>query len=216
VNKWMSPDGKIHLLALGGDERTPNSIARTQGFTSAVQAWDDVAIDRLLFANWNAAEAETLTDRYLAWAQKSGIRPAGIWAANDPIALGAIKAALRNRLTPGRDLGVVGLNWSPEAIEEIKAGRMILSDGGHFFEGGWSMVMLRDHADGCDFAAKQAAQEFPLASLDRSNVSDLSDLIVGRHFDRIRFDSFLAAPRGRCGQYDFSLNALLRATLAAH
>jgi ABC-type sugar transport system substrate-binding protein len=216
VNKWMSPDGRIHLLALGGDERTPNSIARTQGFLSSVEPHRDVAVDRLLFANWNAVEAETLTDRYLAWAQKSGIRPAGIWAANDPIALGAIKAATRNRLTPGKDLGVVGLNWSPEAIAAVEAGRMILTDGGHFFEGGWSMVMLRDHADGCDFAAGTAALEFPLAALDRSNVSDLAELINGHHFDRIRFASFLAAPRARCGHYDFSLNALLRAASAAN
>ena len=87
---------------------------------------------------------------------------------------------------------------------------MILTDGGHFFEGGWSMVMLRDHADGCDFAWKASAQEFPLAAIDRSNLSHLVGLIKGREFERIRFDLF-RAPRGRCGQYDFSLAALLRA-----
>src|SRR5262249_22831549 len=151
-NRWVSADGKVHLLALAGDEKTPNSITRTSGFTSFVQAQPDVVLDRLLFANWNAAEAETLADRYFGWAQRSGIRPAGVWAANDPIALGAMKAMEKNGLVAGRDLGVVGLNWSPEALDAVKAGRMILTDGGHFFEGGWSMVLLRDHADGCDFA----------------------------------------------------------------
>jgi ABC-type sugar transport system substrate-binding protein len=214
-NDWASHDGKLHLLGLGGDERTPNSIARTEGFTSFVERAPNVVLDRLLFANWNAAEAEVLTDRYLAWAQRAGVRPAGIWAANDPIALGAIKAIEKNGRVPGRDLGVVGLNWSPEALDAVKAGRMIMTDGGHFFEGGWSMVMLRDHADGCDFARKDAAQEFSLAAIDRSNLSHLQELINGRHFDRIRFNAFRAAPHGRCGDYDFSLEALLRATSLA-
>jgi len=205
-------DSKLHLLALGGDERTPNSIARTQGFTSFVETRSDVVVDRLLFANWNAAEAETLADRYLGWALRTGIRPAGVWAANDPIALGAIKAIEKRGFAPGRDIGVVGLNWSPEALAEVKAGRMIMTDGGHFFSGGWSIVMLRDHADGCDFAAGGAAREFPLASIDRSNLSNIEELVQGRQFDRIRFDSFLARPHRRCGDYDFSLNALLRAS----
>ena len=72
--------------------------------------------------------------------------------------------------------------------------------------------MLRDHADGCDFAAGDAAREFPLAAIDRSNLSDLEGLITSRKFDRVRFDSFLASARGDCGSYDFSMNALLRAS----
>jgi ABC-type sugar transport system substrate-binding protein len=208
----VSADGKLHLLALGGDERTPNSIERTQGFTSFVDKRSDVIVDRLLFANWNATEAETLADRYLQWAQRSGIRPSGVWAANDPIALGAIKAIERNGLVPGRDIGVVGLNWSPEALAEVKAGRMILTDGGHFFGGGWAMVMLRDLANGCDFARGGAARVFPLASIDRSNLPEVEGLISGRRFDRVRFGAFLAQPQGKCGHYDFSLDALLRAS----
>ncbi len=211
-NRWISADGKIHLLALAGDEKTPNSITRTAGFTSVTDGRPDVVVDRLLFANWNAIEAETLADRYFQWAKRAGIRPAGVWAANDPIALGAIKAMEKNGLAPGRDLGVVGLNWSPEALDAVRDGRMILTDGGHFFEGGWSMVMLRDHADGCDFARHDAVQDVPLASIDRTSVADLAPLIKGHQFDRIRFPSFLASRHGRCGLYDFSLNALLQAS----
>jgi hypothetical protein len=183
---------------------------------AARQLYADVEIlysgRSLLFANWNATEAETLADRYLQWAQRSGIRPGGVWAANDPIALGAIKAIEKNALVPGRDIGVVGLNWSPEALAEVKAGRMILTDGGHFFGGGWAMVMLRDLANGCDFARGGAARVFPLASIDRSNLPEVEGLISGRRFDRVRFGAFLAQPQGKCGHYDFSLDALLRAS----
>jgi ABC-type sugar transport system substrate-binding protein len=211
ANNRVSADGKLHLFGLGGNERNPNSAARNQGFTSFVKSRSDVVVDRLQFANWNAAEAEMLADRYLRWAQRAGIRPAGIWAANDTIALGTIKAIEKNGLVPGRDIGVVGLNWSPEALDEVKVDRMILTDGGHFFAGGWSIVMIRDHADGCDFAQEGAAQVFPLASIDRSNLSNFAGLINDRKFDMVHFDSFLAASHGQCGHYDFSLNALVRA-----
>ena len=52
---------------------------------------------------------------------------------------------------------------------------------------------------------------FLFASIDRTSVADLAELIKGHQFDRIRFQSFRLR-HGRCGQYDFSLNALLQAS----
>jgi ABC-type sugar transport system substrate-binding protein len=210
----VSADGKLHLLALGGDELTPNSITRNDGFNAYVSTRSDVVVDRFLLANWNAAEAETLTTRYLDWAEHAGIRPAGIWAANDPMALGAIEAIASKGLEPGKDMAVVGLNWSPEALAAIKDGKLLLTDGGHFFGGAWSIVMLRDYADGCDFAREGAAKTFPLASIDQSNLSMLAGIISERRFEAIRFEQFLASRNGRCGAYDFSLDALMRASRA--
>ena len=210
----VSADGKLHLLALGGDELTPNSITRNDGFTAFVAGKSDVVVDRFLYANWNAAEAATLTARYLDWAEHSGIRPAGVWAANDPMALGAIEAIAKKGLVPGKDMAVVGLNWSPEALDAIKAGKLLLTDGGHFFGGAWSIVMLRDHADGCDFVGDGAAKTFPLAAIDQSNLAPLGGIISERRFETIRFEQFLASRRGRCGAYDFSLDALVRAARA--
>ena len=211
----VSADGKLHLLALGGDEITPNSITRNDGFNAYVANRSDIVVDRFLFANWNAADAQTLTARYLDWAEHSGIRPAGVWAANDPMALGAIDAIASKGLEPGRDMQVVGLNWSPEALAAVEDGKLLLTDGGHFFGGAFAIVMLRDHADGCDFARGGAAKTFPLASIDRSNLATLGSIIKERRFEAIRFEQFLASRGGRCGAYDFSLDALMRAAHAA-
>ena len=208
-----SADGKIHLLALGGDDQTPNSVARTRGFVDEVAKRPDVRIDRLLYANWNANDARTLTARYLDWADHAGVRPAGVWAANDPMALGAIDALEAKGLSPGKDVGVVGLNWSADALAAIEAGKLLMSDGGHFLGGAYALVLLRDYADGCDFAAADAgaAQTFPLAAIDRSNLDQVKNLIVRREFQRIDFSRFLAGHGGVCGAYDFSLPAVLRA-----
>ncbi|OKO90948.1 sugar ABC transporter substrate-binding protein [Bradyrhizobium sp. NAS80.1] len=208
AGKWQSPDGKIHILGIGGDEITPASIARNAGLKLAVQAAPDVVVDRMLFANWTQSEAEQLTANYLSWASRKGIRPAGIWAGNDPMALGAINAAATAGLAPGQDIQVVGLNWSEDALRAIGANRLLLTDGGHFLLGGWSIVLLRDYADGCDFAAASPHVEVKTSEITRTNLASVGDLIRTRAFDRIDFAGF-RAKAGRCGHYDFSIDALI-------
>lgn len=208
AEKWQSPDGKIHLLGIGGDEITPSSIARNAGLQLAVAAAPDVVVDRMLFANWTQSEAEQVTANYLSWASRKGIRPAGIWAGNDPMALGAIKAISTAGLVPGQDIQVVGLNWSEDALRAIRAGRLLLTDGGHFLLGGWSIVLLRDYADGCDFAAPSPRVEVKTSAIISNNLASVGDLIRMRAFDRIDFARF-RAKAGRCGQYDFSIDALI-------
>lgn len=214
ARKAAGNDGKIHLLALGGDERTPTSIDRNAGFNDYVSNQPDVVVDRFLYANWNAADAESLAGRYLDWAQRSGIRMAGVWAANDPMALGTIEAADKRGLKAGRDYGAVGLNWSPAAIEKVRNGEMILTDGGHFFGGAWTMVMLRDFADGCDFAVPSSQLTVQTSALDRQIPDAVVDLIRDRQFDRIPYRTFLA-PRSACGQYNFSIARILEVTAGA-
>ena len=208
AEKWQSPDGKIHILGIGGDEITPASIARNAGLQLAVAAAPDVVVDRMLFANWTQSEAEQVTRNYLGWAARKEIRPAGIWAGNDPMALGALRAVVAAGLTPGRNIQLVGLNWSEDALREIKAGRLLMTDGGHFLLGGWSIVLLRDYADGCDFAAASPRVEAKTSAITRDNLASVGDLIKTRAFDRIDFARFRARA-GRCGQYDFSIDALI-------
>lgn len=206
AEKWQSPDGKIHILGIGGDEVTPTSIARDAGLALAVAAAPDVVVDRMLYANWTQSEAEQVTTNYLGWASRKGIRPAGIWAGNDAMALGAIKAASIAGLVPGEDIQVVGLNWSEDALRAIRAGRLLSTDGGHFLLGGWSIVLLRDYADGCDFAARSPHVEAKTSAITRINLGLVGDLIKTRAFDRIDFPRLRAK---RCGEYDFSIDALI-------
>ncbi|OAF18321.1 ABC transporter substrate-binding protein [Bradyrhizobium neotropicale] len=208
ARKWQSSDGRIHILGIGGDEITPASIARNAGLDLAVAAAPDVVVDRMLFANWTQSEAEHVTANYLNWASRKGIRPAGIWAGNDPMALGALNALAAAGLAPGRDIEVVGLNWSEDALREIKVGRLLLTDGGHFLLGGWSIVLLRDYADGCDFAAASPHVEVKTSAVTRNNLVSVSALIRTRAFERIDFARF-RAKAGACGRYDFSIDALI-------
>lgn len=208
-------DGKLHLLALAGDEMGSVSAHRTQGMLDYVATRPDVAVDRLLFANWSKDEAEILTRRYLALMRSKGIRPAGIWAASDPIAQGAMAALRQAGLRPGADAMVVGLNWSPEAIDLIDAGELLMTDGGHFLGGGWLLVALRDQIRGCDVFGPPSPRLilFETSALDRDAPPELRDLLKSGRLDRIDFSRFLTAEKD-CAPHDFSRAALMAAIQA--
>lgn len=206
-----SADGKLHFLAIGGDDTTPTSIARNKGMERQLADAPDAVVDRMLLANWNAAEAERITSNYLAWAARKGVRLAGIWAGNDPMALGALDALSAAKLIPGQDLHVVGLNWSPPALAEVEQGRMLLTDGGHFLMGGWSMVLLRDYADGCDFAKDGATITYKTSAVGGESAHVIKEIIGKSRFDHIDFARLRAKADGQCGAYDFSVENILRA-----
>ncbi|WP_051085782.1 ABC transporter substrate-binding protein [Neomegalonema perideroedes] len=205
-------DGALHLLALAGDEITIVSTQRTQGMLDYVATRPDVTVDRLLYANWNRAEAETLASRYLGFMRARGIKPAGVWAANDPIAMGAIDALKKSGLKPGEDVFVVGLNWSAEALDLIEKNELLLSDGGHFLAGGWVMVMLRDLVDGCGFLSPESPrlERFETSALDKATEPELLKILRGGALERIDFTKFLTAQTD-CGAYDLSREALIGA-----
>lgn len=127
-------DGRFHLLAIGGDEVTPASLDRTAGMRRALAEAPDVVLDRLIHANWNEAEAELQARRYLERSGRDDA-PVGVWAANDPIALGAMRAFAASGLEAGRHFAIAGLNWSPAGVAAVADRRMELTDGGHFLAG---------------------------------------------------------------------------------
>ena len=89
-----------------------------------------------------------------------------LWAANDPMALGAITALREAGYKPGVDVVVGGLNWSQGGVERVLKGEMIVTHGGHFLGGAWAMVVLRDYHDGRDFAEEDVRLQFPMGAID--------------------------------------------------
>lgn len=204
-------NGHIHMLAIGGDTITPTSIARNLGLADALAGQTDIVLDRMLMANWNEVDAMAAAQRYLDWAGRNVIVPAGVWAANDPMAFGAMAAFEAHGRVSGRDFGIVGLNWSGDAVKAIEEGRMIMSDGAHFFGGAWAMVMLRDYHDGCDFAATRSRQVFPTAAIDRSNAAIFGPMLIAENFSGIDFTRFSACRNATPGRYDFSMPRIIEA-----
>ena len=218
----LREDGSIPIIALYGDTVTPASIDRNGGLKSVAATNPLLRLEHELTADWDREKARLLTMRALDRAVRLNRRPpVGIWAANDPIALGAVEALRAHGLVPGRDVGVVGLNWSPDALKSIRDTCMLMSDGGHFFGGAWAMVVLRDHFDRAGAAPTRPAASagptirFAMSPVDASNIDSFSrsigPIIIARDFKRVDFTGFTIGPNGNSADYDFSLPALIRA-----
>ena len=203
-------NGKFHLLAIGGDKVTPASIERNSGVYKALNQHPEVVLDRMVFANWNMKEAEKVTSRYLEWSQRNNIQPSAIWAANDPIAVGAVRALRSHNLEPGQDVFVSGLNWSKQGLAMVEAGEMVLTDGGHFLAGAWALVLLRDYHDGIDFASEGARVRFQMAAIDVNNIGEYKKHLGDETWSKIDFSRFSRARNPALKNYEFSLGPILR------
>ena len=89
-----------------------------------------------------------------------------MWAANDPMALGAITALREAGYKPGVYVVVGGLNWSGGAVERVLKGEMIVTHGGHFLGGAWAMVVLRGSTMGATLRRRMYACNSPWGAID--------------------------------------------------
>jgi len=202
--------GRIHLLAIAGDQLTPASIERTGGLHAALARHPQVELSRQIHSKWTEAEGRRIADSYLAWAARNGVRVGAVWAANDPLAMGAIAALKEFGYRPGVDVFIAGLNWSAPALRLVRDGELALTDGGHFLAGGWAMVLLRDHADGFDFGPDGTVR-FAMSAITRENLDRFEQRFGPRDWSVIDFAA-LSRSRGQAPPgYDFTLERLLRA-----
>ena len=194
--------GDVSVLALGGMPATPAGYERSEGMRRALAADGRAQLLDHVTVNWSRDEAR---DRALALLRRQP-QAEGFWCASDDMALGAMEAAESLGRTPGKDIAFVGMNWQEDALHEVAAGRLALSMGGHFLLGAWALAMLRDHADGRDFAkAGGTSQQLTLAALERDQVTAYLAQYAGQGWARIDYDRF----RQRAGVYDLNVDSVL-------
>jgi ABC-type sugar transport system substrate-binding protein len=207
----------LKLLAVAGELDTPASNHRVLGMKRAIAVLrkllgpDSVALADIGNLDWSEKTARTWVHQF---AQK-GPRIDALWAANDPMALGASAALREAGYKPGVDVMVGGLNWSEAAVERVLKGEMVLTHGGHFLVGAWAMVILRDYHDGRDFAEEDVRLQFPMGAFD---------LPVARRFPeigkvdwrRVDFTRFSKTRNPAVTRYNFTPDAVLSRLPTAH
>lgn len=202
----LHPDkDAIRLLALTGDSSTPAALDREAGLIAAVAEERDVRLVRAIPVQWNAETAYQKTKEVLAHKPVDAI-----WAANDDIALGAMRAAREHGLTPGKDIACVGMNWSLAGMEAVRRKELTLTDGGHFFAGAWALVVLRDFHFGANPPANHFDGVFEMSAITPGNVDEYLAKFGDADWDKIDFAGFTKTLGGR-SKYDFSANAILTA-----
>lgn len=205
--KNLNDDGKITLLTLAGDNTTPASLFRLQGLDRALTRFPELKQQRRISVNWSKDEAYQRTSLWL----QSGQPLEAVWAANDPIGLGALQAIQEAGLKPGVDVMISGLNWSQDAIKHVQSSEMTLTHGGHFLAGAWAMIMLYDYAQGHDFATPSPDVRFPMTAITTANAANYVKHLGNEQWSRVDFKQFSLSSSPGKTEYQFTLTKLLEA-----
>jgi ABC-type sugar transport system substrate-binding protein len=200
----------LRLLALSGDATTPASVERVRGMKRAVEVMakllgpNSVALVDVRYLDWSAKTAEASVRDFT----RAGPRIDALWAANDPMALGALAALRAGGYKPGEDVFVGGLNWSQDAVARVLGREMVITHGGHFLVGAWAMVLLRDYHDGRDFAEEDVRLQFPMGAVDLSVARRFAD-IGSVDWRRVGFAKFSKTRSPGLRRYEFTPDAVL-------
>jgi ribose transport system substrate-binding protein len=156
-------NGKGNVIIIEGVGGSANSAARVRGFQQAIREFPAVTLVASQPGNFQRLQALQVTENLL----QAHPQIDGVLAANDAMALGAIEALDG----ANRKAAVVGINGTKEAVDAIKAGKLLASVDCNGFEQGCIGVMtairhLRKLPVPKEFA-------FPQPVIDRSNYGDL-------------------------------------------
>lgn len=198
--------GPVRMLAISGAKATQAATDRNRGLEQAVVlAPQDATLSQLVHSDWQRDKARRqITGLLRRWPDTRII-----WAANDPMALGAMDAVVARGLKPGRDVLIGGVNMNTEALERVHSGDFVTSVGGHFLGGAWSLVLLRDYHDGIDFASEGLELVFQIGFVDRSNVDAYLEHFGAERWDKIDFTRFSKALNPQLKRYEFTLAKVL-------
>jgi ABC-type sugar transport system substrate-binding protein len=179
----LDEGGKVHMIALAGIVSDAGSSDRVQGLQRAVAERGDIVLHQVVPTDWSREEAK----RKAAVLLERFPTTASVWAASDPLALGAVESAKTLGRKPGEDLLLGGFDWTREALEAVESGELYTTIGGHFMEGGWVLVLLHDYFEGRDFAKKQLVFRTPMRPITKVNVGRFSPVISSADWGRFDF-----------------------------
>ena len=109
--------GKGDVVMMEGMPGAVTSRERVRGFLDAVKEWPDIRIVSTRAGDYQEATAKKVMADLLA----GGARMDGVLSANDVMSLGILSALD----AAGLRAPVIGVNALPEAIDSIKAGRLL-------------------------------------------------------------------------------------------
>ncbi len=162
------PDGKKVIGVVNGTPGTSVAIDRRKGLDQAIA---EVGVDKVKIAgevdgNFTRDQAQT------AFGSLYQGHPEiqGVFASNDPMAMGVIAGLERAGKTPGKDVLIVGMDLNDSNVVAMKAGKQLFSIGGHWLQGGIGLLVMYDYLNGSKVTADQANLKLKLLPMTQADV----------------------------------------------
>jgi ABC-type sugar transport system substrate-binding protein len=162
------PDGKKVIGVVNGTPGTSVAIDRRKGLTQAIQeeGADKVTIVGEVEGNFTRDQAQSAFEALYQGHPETK----GVFAANDPMAMGVIAALERAGKTPGKDVLVVGMDLNDSNVVAMKAGKQLFDIGGHWLQGGIGLLIMYDYLHGIKIPADQANFKLKLLPMTQADV----------------------------------------------
>ncbi|MBI9092018.1 MAG: transporter substrate-binding domain-containing protein [Desulfobacterium sp.] len=173
----------IRMVAIQGNPLEKSSIDRVQGLKTVVLNRDDVTLHGIMDAgkSWSREKAKAVFES--TFRRYPDINT--VWAAGDDIALGVMDAV--NGMGMGRDRIVIGgIDWSDEAVKNIRSNQNKVSVGGHMLEGAWALILMYDYLNAMDFSQENTVFNTGMYAIDSSNADQVSGFLSDS-WERIDF-----------------------------
>lgn len=202
------PANKIKVFPVYGDYATQATIERGKGLEDAKKDFSDVVFLPKAYCMWRKDMAFDMALKFLHRDPAINV----VWAANDPMALGACAAAVGKGLIPGKNFFAGGINWDLPALKAVESGKQAVSIGGHFMTGGWGLIMVYDYHHGHDFAGSGSpmVQKRIFDLIDSRNAGPFLKKFGDRDWSKVDFKKFSKAYNSSLKEYDFSIKALMK------
>lgn len=204
----LKKGNNLEMAAINGSRATPAAVQREEGLIKAIENYD-LTLHQILYGNWDQEQAYQITTGLLNRYPNLDL----IWTANDPMAIGAIKAIKENGLVPGEDIFIGGLNWDQQALKYVKEDKLVTTVGGHFMTGGWAIILLYDYHHKSKFITESETTKFIhdeiFSSLTSKNIDSYYNYLGDEEWEKIDFREFSKILNSELERYDFSLEKIL-------
>jgi ABC-type sugar transport system substrate-binding protein len=206
-NKQLGKDGKIHMLAIGGQKRWVGSSQREEGMQKALREFPLIDLKQISPGTWDTADARVLTSKMLIRFPESSI----IWAASDAMAEGAMQALEdKGKLASSGKYFVSGIDMSELGLRNVIAKRSVGTAAMSVLGMGEMMVYIYDYLMDKDFVNEIGTiieSETLLATSENAN--QLLELV--NRVDKIDYKRFSKFYNPNLKHYDFKYRTLLNA-----
>lgn len=204
--KLQAPDGKIHVVGLGGGDANDVADRRNEGLRSQAGSNPDVLLREIVPAFWRRQSAYRSTLELLRKYPDTGV----IWAASDAMAWGAIEAVEQMNKTAGKDVFIGGFDWLAASLPRLEDARMAASMGGQLLEGVWALILVHDYHYGFDFADDTGVRILtPMYSITVDNVERYKAIFDDNHWEDVDFRQHSKKYNPDLKAYDFNFAQFL-------
>lgn len=196
----------VEVIALNGSINTTVSEDRARGLRNQAAANTGTALHEVVDCDWSPITAASRTEALLDKYPRTSI----IWAASDAMALSGAEVAGKTGKTPGEDVFVGGIDWSSRGIQAVADGTLATTIGGHFMDGAWALVLIRDYHEGLDFEPELGTRIMTsMQAITPDNAARYLERFGERNWSIIDFSRFSKSYNKSLKKYDFSLDNLL-------